>query len=95
MSDIQLLPKWIMKRYLILWNKFRNNEFTFEEANSLLATLKKPDNKKIVALFLAELRKSGWLIVNFDPLDTRRRIYRLKPYEDIFNDVVRETKAGD
>ncbi len=90
MSDVQLLPKWVMRRYLVLWDSFKNKEFGFDEALRILSNLPKPDDKKIVALFLSELRKAGWLEVKFDPEDARRRKYRLHPYEKIFEIVINE-----
>lgn len=90
MSDVELLPKWVMRRYLVLWDNFKNKEFGFDEALVILANLPKPDDKKIAALFLSELRKAGWLDVKFDPNDARRRIYKLHPYEKIFEIVINE-----
>ncbi len=89
MPEVELLSRWIMKRYLILWTHFKENDFTFDEAAALLGKLQKPDSRKLVALFLSELRKSGWVNADFDPDDARRRIYRLKPYEDIFKEIVK------
>lgn len=88
MENLQLLPKWIMRRYLVLWKQLYGKEFEFNEALSVLQQMPKPDDKRIVGLFLSELRKAGWLDVKFDPKDTRKRIYRLKPYEAIFDEIV-------
>jgi hypothetical protein len=88
MANLQLLPKWIMKRYLILWKEFDTKEFEFGQALSVLQKMPKPDDRRIVGLFLSELRKAGWLEVNFDPVDTRKRIYRLKKYNEIFDEIV-------
>jgi type I restriction enzyme M protein len=95
MTDVELLPKWVMRRYLILWKSFESREFDFGEAWAALEKLSKPDNKKTVALFLSELRKAGWLQVDFDPDDTRKRIYKLRPYENMFELVVHESTRGD
>lgn len=91
MSDVELLPKWIMRRYLYLWDTFKIKEFDFDEALSVLSKLPKPDNKKVVALFLSELRKAGWLDVKFDPNDARKRIYKLREYEKMFKMVINAT----
>ena len=45
------LPKWIQKRYAILWKRFKDKEFTFEEAEEIL-----PDDKG-VHMFFSDLRK--------------------------------------
>ena len=50
----------------------------------------KPDSKKVVGLFLSELRKAGWVKVELNQADTRKRVYRLKPYELIFKTITDE-----
>ncbi len=67
------LPKWEMKRYAILWNKFKSKEFTHEQASKVLG-----DDKKLVSVFLSDLKKAGWIDVALDPKDTRKRVYKLK-----------------
>jgi len=69
------LPKWIQKRYAILWRKFKDKEFTFEKAIK---------DKKGINVFFSDLRKAGWLEVSLDSKDTRKRVYRLKSPEDGF-----------
>ena len=95
MSNIQLLSKWLMKRYLVLWENLRDRNFTLDEAADLLARTKFSDSKKLVTLLLSELRKSGWVATNFDPKDARKRIYRLTPYEQIFELVVKENDVEE
>jgi len=90
MSNVELLPKWVMRRYLVLWNNFKDQDFSFDEALDVLSKLPKPDDKKLAALFLSELRKAGWMDAKFNPDDARRRIYQLKPYEKIFEQVISE-----
>ena len=90
MTDLQLLPKWIMKRYLLLWSEFKDREFAFDDAERILSKMVKPDSKKVVGLFLSELRKAGWVKVELNQADTRKRVYRLKPYELIFKTITDE-----
>ncbi len=66
------LPKWIQKRYALLWNKFKDKEFTLEQAERILK------NKKGINVFFSDLRKAGWLDVSLDKDDTRKRAYKLK-----------------
>ncbi len=84
-----------MKRYLVLWENFRARNFTLDEAADLLARTKFSDSKKLVTLLLSELRKSGWVSTNFDPSDARKRIYRLTPYEQIFELIVKENDVEE
>jgi len=75
----QPLPKWIQKRYAILWKKFKNKEFTFEQAVRVLK------DKAGINVFFSDLRKAGWLEVNLNQKDTRTRLYKLKSPEEGFN----------
>ena len=75
------LPKWIMKHYSTLWNKFNNKEFRYRNASK---TLK---NKKMISLILSELKKSGWLDIKLDPKDSRKRIYKLRLPEEIIREI--------
>lgn len=93
MTDLQLLPKWIMKRYLLLWDEFKDGEFAFDDAERCLSKMAKPDSKKVVGLFLSELRKAGWVKVELNQADTRKRIYKLKPYEQIFKTITDEQRG--
>lgn len=85
-----LLPKWVMKRYLLLNHQLgnkRDKEFTFKDVEAALKKIN--DDSRIVTLFLAELRKAGWLVdAGISKEDARRRIYKLKNYEKVFDDYV-------
>jgi hypothetical protein len=79
-----------MKRYLLLWSELKDREFSFDDAERILSKMAKPDSKKVVGLFLSELRKAGWVKVELNQADTRKRVYRLKPYELIFKTITDE-----
>ena len=85
-----VLPKWIMRRYLVLWRELKDERFEFDEAFKVLQKLEKPDDKKIVALFLSELRKAGWVTTELNPKDNRKRFYTLKDYQKVFEKVTEE-----
>lgn len=77
------LTKWIMQRYAKLWSKFKEKPFSYEDIEELL----KEDNR-LISVFLSELRKAGWLEVELDPEDSRKRVYKLKnPQETILNEI--------
>ena len=80
------LPRWIMKRYSILWNKFKNKEFTHKQATEAL----KEKDERIVSLFLSDLKKYGWLEVRLDPNDSRIRLYKLKSPEEAVKEMIKE-----
>ena len=77
------LPKWIQIRYALLWNKFKDNEFTFEQAEKVLK------NNKGINVFFSDLRKAGWITVSLDEKDTRKRVYKLKSPEQAYLEMVR------
>ena len=79
---IQPLPKWIMKRYAILWNKFRGKDFNFQKIAHFLK-----ENEGRISVMLSDLKKYGWLEVNLDQKDSRKRLYRLKSPEEAIRGV--------
>lgn len=69
---IQPLPKWIMHRYAILYRSFKQNPFNHDQAAKAL----KKD--RMLSIALSQLRQNGWLGVQLDQNDARKRIYTLK-----------------
>jgi hypothetical protein len=79
-----------MKRYLLLLDAVKTETFDFATAEKILT--KVGDNKRMVGLFLSELRKAGWLKVELDKKDARKRVYALREYSIIFNNYVKSMK---
>jgi|TARA_B100002003_G_scaffold221149_1_gene223945 hypothetical protein len=77
------LPRWIMKRYSLLWNKFKDKEFTHKKSSKIL----KEKDKRVVSLFLSDLKKYGWLEVRLNPQDSRIRLYKLKSPENAVKEI--------
>ena len=77
------LPRWIMKRYSILWNKFRSKEFTHKQAVEAL----KEKDERVVSLSISDLKKYGWLKAKLDSQDSRIRIYKLKGPEEAVKEM--------
>jgi hypothetical protein len=71
------LPKWLMKRYSLLWQKFGDKEFGHSEACRALQ-----DDREFVSLILSDLKKAQWLEVRINPQDSRKRVYRLVSPEE-------------
>ncbi len=80
------LPKWIEKRYAMLWKAKATKKFGFEDAVEILSTDKKP----IVSIALSEMRRSGWLSVETNDKDTRKRFYKLIPIEEYIKMKVKD-----
>ena len=77
------MPKWLTKRYAILWKKFKDKKFEFEEAKQAL----NEDNDKRLSVILSDFRKNGWLEVELHPESSRKRVYKLKSPEEIILEI--------
>lgn len=77
------MPKWLTKRYAILWKIFKDKKFEFEQAKQAL----NEDNDKRLSVILSDFRKNGWLEVELHPESSRKRIYRLKSPEEIILEI--------
>ena len=75
------LPKWIMKWYSALWNKFRDKVFNHKDALKIL------DNYGLLGNVLSGLRQAGWLEMKRNPNDGRKRIYKLKSPEQAVKEM--------
>lgn len=82
------LPKWLENRYAVLWRKFREDHFSFEQAEK---TLNEKDPKTL-SVVLSDLRKFGWLTPELDPNTSRKRIYKLKPPEVALDEIAEHIK---
>lgn len=66
------LPKWLMRRYSVLWNETQAKPFDYDDAKRILRA-----TPSLTSVILSGLRKAQWLRVEIDPEDTRKRIYVL------------------
>ncbi len=80
---IEPLPRWIMKRYSILWSKFKDKEFTHKQATDAL----KENDERVVSLCISDLKKYGWLEAKLHPEDSRIRLYKLKNPEEATKEI--------
>jgi hypothetical protein len=81
------MPKWLTRRYAILWKGFKDKSFEFEDAKKLL----NEDNDKRLSVILSDFRKYGWLKVELHPESSRKRIYKLKSPTAAFEEIAKET----
>ncbi|MEN4007292.1 MAG: class I SAM-dependent DNA methyltransferase [Methanobacterium sp.] len=77
--------KWVEKRYSTLWSKFKDSNFRVREAEEVLKR-EKGSQKEEVLVVLSDLRKAGWVKVEMDPEDARKKIYKLKSREEILKE---------
>ena len=78
-----LLPKWITKRYILLWRKFGNDSFSYEDAKKLL----KEKDERMISIALSALKRAGWVEVTKNPDDKRKGLYKLKYPDEVFKEV--------
>lgn len=67
------IPKWVWIRYAKLWQKFESKPFTFEQAQKELKFL----DRNAISVLFNELKNAGWIAVDLDQVDSRKRIYTL------------------
>lgn len=78
------LPEWIIKRYAKLWFRFKEKEFTKEQAEKVLGT------DGAIAVFFSDLRKAGWIDMSMSQDDARKTIYKLKEPTSTFIEELKE-----
>lgn len=82
------LPKWLENSYSLLWESFKNREFSREDA---VKVLKGKVGDRSVAVILSKLRKAGWLEIKLYPSDARKSLYFLKSRDEIFKNSFKIT----
>tara|TARA_Y100000310_G_C19984674_1_gene491385 strand:+ start:213 stop:464 length:252 start_codon:yes stop_codon:yes gene_type:complete len=78
------IPKWLMQRYALLWYKFKEKEFTYEEVCKLF----NKDSENLRRALISHLRVNGWLSVQLNTKDSRKREFKLKSPEDAIEDMI-------
>ena len=81
------VSRWLFKRYAILWYNFKFQPFSFITAKILLR-----DSVGTLNVVFSQLRKYGWLNVNFDALDKRKKTYTLVGIDKIIEDITKSKK---
>ena len=82
---IEPLPKWEMKKYAYLWKSFQNKEFTNEQALKVL----KEKNPHLMSVLFYDLKNMGWLFVERDKRDQRKKIYKVKEPNEAVKEMAR------
>lgn len=87
------LQTWLKVRYLTLRDKFKDNNFDFDEASKTLFDVYR-DSEEQTKLVLSELKRAGYLKISRNPKDKREAVYLLV---DIFaksNEFGRDQLTG-
>jgi len=85
---VNAIPKWVWKRYALLWKKFHDSPFTFEKAQKELKHL----DRNLISVMFNELKTAGWIKVGLDETDTRKRVYTLVNPKDVVESIENDTK---
>ena len=85
---ISSVQRWVLEGYMRLWARKRTDKFTFEQAAKILEyniinDTEKKKNTKLLSETLNELKKSEWLDVELNKSDSRKRSYKLRPFDEI------------
>jgi type I restriction enzyme M protein len=86
-----MIPAWLEKRHEYLWEAVHGSPFRFEDAAKILKE-KMHDSESQINVFLSELRKRGWLGVEIDKEDARKKIYKLISKEEIISETLALSK---
>ena len=82
------MPKWLTKRYAILWEELKDKKFSFGDARE---KLNETDDKRL-SVILSDFKKYGWIEVELDPQSSRKRLYKLKPPGKAIAEIAKESK---
>lgn len=85
---VNAIPKWVWNRYSLLWKKFKDKPFTFEQAQKELKYL----DRNTISVMFNELKNAGWLSVRLDESDSRKRNYNLFNPVNIVEGIEHDTK---
>lgn len=89
---MEWVPSWVAKSYAKLYAEKDTSWFDSEKAKSTL----KIKDKKILSLRLARLEKAGFLISKRDPVDRRKKYFRLiQPNDVIFSYGIRLLSSSE
>ncbi|MCX8082897.1 MAG: type I restriction-modification system subunit M [bacterium] len=75
-NNTNSLQEWIKKRYYAIREKFKTNQFTFDDVSFLLLNLYK-DSPEQTKLILSELKRAGLLKITKNVEDRRESIYQI------------------
>jgi hypothetical protein len=83
------IPSWIARSYCILYFNKKTDIFEFEEAKNILGI----EDKRKLSKILTQLKERGFLISKRDPVDPRRKLFKLIDPESIVTAFAIQNKA--
>lgn len=81
---VESIPKNLQNKISILFIKYKTEKFTFQEAIETLG-----QNDRYTGQILSSLEKAGWINKKRHSEDRRKRIYQIKDFNEIFDEMGR------
>ncbi len=72
-EELELPPMWALRRIKKLWAEFKDKEFRFDDATSVL----KDDDPRIISSAISKLVKLGWISVRKEAGNPPKAIYKI------------------
>lgn len=69
---VESIPKYLLERVALLYAQKGTTEFRFNDAMEILG-----DSRSYLGQILPKLVKAGWIEKKVDPVDRRKKIYRI------------------
>jgi DNA-binding MarR family transcriptional regulator len=69
---VESIPKYLLERVALLYAQKGTTEFRFDDAIEILG-----DSRSYLGQILPKLVKAGWIEKKVDPVDRRKKIYRI------------------
>lgn len=87
---VEPIPKNLQKKISLLYYKYKNEKFTFQEAMDTLG-----QNNRYTGQILPSLEKAGWIDKKRNSEDGRRRIYQIKDFNEVFCEMGQEVNKSE
>ncbi len=69
---VESIPKYLLERVALLYAQKGTTEFRFNDAMEILG-----DSRSYLGQILPKLVEAGWIEKKVDPVDRRKKIYRI------------------
>ena len=72
-NRLKLPPKWALRRLELLWEKFKDKEFSYDDASSSL----KDDDPRMVSQVLSRLSRINWISIRKEAGSPPKAFYKI------------------
>lgn len=85
------LPRYLQEKYSILLKRFHGEIFDFVGTMEVLGY----KDKRYVGKILSRLNKAGWIFIDRDPIDRRKKIYKLQSPDKIMESLEESSNRAE